>query len=86
MEIGPDGKPCRACVSVEDMMKKGKEMAEKMKKKGVFHSIESGLEEKSNNKIPEAEEKNPSAPSTSTGAKLHGCPVDKDELGGRKGT
>lgn len=36
MEIGPDGKPCRACVSVEDMMKKGREMAEKIKKKGDF--------------------------------------------------
>ncbi|CAL2030191.1 unnamed protein product [Caenorhabditis brenneri] len=59
MEIGPDGKPCRACVSIEDMMKKGKEMAEKLK-----------------NKESEA-----ATQSTSTGAKLHGCPVDKDELG-----
>ncbi|CAI5449905.1 unnamed protein product [Caenorhabditis angaria] len=30
--IGPDGKPCKACISVEDMMKKGEEMAEKLKK------------------------------------------------------
>ncbi|CAI2308356.1 unnamed protein product [Caenorhabditis sp. 36 PRJEB53466] len=65
MEIGPDGKPCRACVSVEEMMKKGREMAEKLKKK------EAG--EPSKDKT--------SAPSTSTGAKVYGCPVDKDELG-----
>ncbi|CAJ0568887.1 unnamed protein product, partial [Mesorhabditis spiculigera] len=31
--IGPDGKPCRACVSVEDLMKKGRELAQKRKDK-----------------------------------------------------
>ena len=31
-----DGRPCRACVSVGDMLKKGREMAEKFKKGNFF--------------------------------------------------
>ncbi|CAI5439899.1 unnamed protein product [Caenorhabditis angaria] len=38
--IGPDGKPCKACISVEDMMKKGKEMAEKLKNQAPSTSSE----------------------------------------------
>lgn len=33
-----DGKPCRACISVEDMMKRGKELAQKKAAAGkIFH-------------------------------------------------
>uniref|UniRef100_A0A8R1EM96 Sulfhydryl oxidase n=1 Tax=Caenorhabditis japonica TaxID=281687 RepID=A0A8R1EM96_CAEJA len=66
MELGADGKPCRACVSIEEMMKKGKEMAEKMKKKESNTS----------------DDKNPTpSTSAQSGSKLYGCPVNKDELG-----
>ncbi|CAB3410615.1 unnamed protein product [Caenorhabditis bovis] len=46
MEYGPDGKPCRACVSVEDMMKRGKEMAEKLGKKQEAAGASTSVEKK----------------------------------------
>ncbi|VDL73231.1 unnamed protein product [Nippostrongylus brasiliensis] len=31
MEVGPDGKPCRACISVDQLMKQAKEFVKKAK-------------------------------------------------------
>ncbi|KAL6724630.1 Erv1 / Alr family protein [Ancylostoma duodenale] len=67
MEIGPDGKPCRACVSIEDLMKRAKDLANK---KG---SQEAGG---SKSTAPESS----SSPSSSS-HDFKQCPVDKDELG-----
>ncbi|CAI4225498.1 unnamed protein product [Auanema sp. JU1783] len=65
-EIGPDGKPCRACISVEEMMKKGRELAEKKLKNSQSTNSEIDMKQQ--------------YPTTSSDHHTN-CPVDKDELG-----
>ncbi|KAH7702737.1 Protein F56C11.3 [Aphelenchoides avenae] len=65
-----NGRPCKACVSVEDMMKMGKDMASKKAGGGGGSSSKQGQ----------------AGSSTATDAnnnetRRKDCPVDKDELG-----
>ncbi|VDM75765.1 unnamed protein product [Strongylus vulgaris] len=66
MEIGPDGKPCRACVSVEELMKRARDIANKK-------ASQAGA----SNSTPA----DPSPTTVSSSHDLKECPVDKDELG-----
>ncbi|CAJ0603556.1 unnamed protein product [Cylicocyclus nassatus] len=65
MEIGPDGKPCRACVSVEDLMKRARDIANKK------------ASQEGSNSAPA----DPSPSSASSSHDLKQCPIDKNELG-----
>ncbi|KAI6204926.1 Sulfhydryl oxidase [Aphelenchoides besseyi] len=60
-----NGRPCKACVSVEDMMRMSREAVKKKKSQTADGNIK-----------PTASEQ-----STSDGRRRSDCPVDKDELG-----
>ena len=68
-QLGPDGKPCRACVSVEDMMKKGRELLS-LKEAGQRQNP-------SSSNGPSVEKSEPVVGTSSA----KDCPADKDELG-----
>ncbi|KAK5984828.1 Sulfhydryl oxidase [Trichostrongylus colubriformis] len=66
MELGPDGKPCRACTSVEELMQRAQEYVKKS----------NGTSKESTQNDSKAGSK----PSSHRGY-YNQCPVDKNELG-----
>lgn len=73
-----NGRPCKACVSVEDMMRMSREAARKKKAQGQAAGGEAA-------KPPVASSSSDQKPTSSTnvgaGKRRADCPVDKDELG-----